>query len=933
MKKFLLSLSRAALTFAAIAMVACSPDSGTENNDPTPDPDPNPDPTPELEFKLEASLVTSDATSAQIKLTTKNIAQYAYLTETKDADLSADIIFATGTVAECNDGDTYLALKSLNPNTEYTVLIAGATVEEDFYEQIAKVSIKTSGFTEELTFFNVDYMSVSAHFNYPHDKVQQGNVLKWGITEYPIYYENALSQSDAEMINRHDTAWGPHIYFTDDKTWVFNEYESYLGQDPADENSAALYSPIVPGQPMYLIIGEYTMNYNDHWGWGDGYYTPLFDITKYWRDYDSSSTKPDQKDYWSGYYRREFFESKSPSKMSAKPEVEMSLTPIGGTLTITPTEGISHFSFGILDSGTYMDLLKLLNNESKYVQWYFTSYHAFAGSGVALTGYGKTSINLMDYYNLNAGQSYTLYITSMSDDQGSKQSFMKHTFTMPVATEPAAKVEIKGVSNPDGPETHDKVWFNIKLKEGTLLDAKIVGNYERDFASLVNRYKKSGYSEQEAMDMIITTYGVDLTAEELAAVKTNEGLNIYYGTRADASSVCAVRVRNSEGVVTIASAAMRSIKEPAAPAVNSTLFEDLKGEWTASTKLRYRHYHYRQNPGPGEEHNYTVDIEQPISCKVTIGEVGYEKQLPESVYQFFFSASNLKTKEEVDAVYAQFKTSVDDFNTHVRNQNRILCQGFDLEFDLDLLPCSDPEHSDKPDGIVPTRYASPYDLFIADANTYSAYNYESPVFDFGPKWYLEVAADGSVTAPFNTSYFPPMSQWYKNAYHFMGVSEKFYVPSLNDATGHFPVTISDDKNTITINPLLLSYALTDDMGNITGEESDYFYPNIVREPTSGFSSGFTVYSRIIEPIVLTRGYTAPSAKSATASVTKVTKATDNEVKPLFKAAPKKGVFKSRNALPVGVETAIPARVDYNIISNDEFKARSKKFAEERLNRR
>ena len=178
-----------------------------------------------------------------------------------------------------------------------------------------------------------------------------------------------------------------------------------------------------------------------------------------------------------------------------------------------------------------------------------------------------------------------------------------------------------------------------------------------------------------------------------------------------------------------------------------------------------------------------------------------------------------------------------------------------------------------------------------------------------------------------------MSQWYKNAYHFMGVSEKFYVPSLNDATGHFPVTISDDKNTITINPLLLSYALTDDMGNITGEESDYFYPNIVREPTSGFSSGFTVYSRIIEPIVLTRGYTAPSAKSATASVTKVTKTTDNEVKPLFKAAPKKGVFKSRNALPVGVETAIPARVDYNIISNDEFKARSKKFAEERLNRR
>lgn len=944
MKKFLYILLHCAVIFAVGAMVAC--EDAPVNNEEKPNDKPEPEPTPEVVAELSAEISKVSTSSATAKVTTKNLASVAYLLETKDADFAADIVYATGTTVECKDGVNTLSLQSLKPNTNYVLVIAGATVAEEFYEDVVKVNFTTEGFTEELTFFDIDYMSVSAHFNYPHDKVQKDNVLKWGICEFPIYYENIAGQSDADMINRHDTAWGPHIYFTDSKTWVFNELESYLDQDPNAEDAAALYSPIVPGQPMYLMIGEFTMDRTDHWGWGDGYYKPLFDSKKYWADVNATGRYPDQNDYWSGFYRRDFFQSKEPSKMSAKPEVKMDLTPIGGKVTITPPAGVHSYCFGVMDSGTYMQLLSLLNNKAEYVQWYITSFHAFA-SGIALAASGEVTFELSDLYNLEHNTNYTLYITSLGDAQGSKQSFAKFPFTMPNPTEAPAKIEVKGISNPEGADRHDQVWFNVKCTEGTIIDAKMLANYERDWASLINQYKKSGYTEDEAWEIAVDTYGLPLDETEIAAMKTAEGYSFWYSSRADATTVCAVRTRNSQGVVTVAHGSMRSIKEPAATPVNSTLFEDLKGEWTASTTISYKHYHFRENPPAGVDNNYQLVVEEPISCKVTIGEIGYEKTLPESVYDLFFKASNLKTKEEVDAVYQQFKTTVDDFNTHVRNQNRILLQGFDLEYDVDLLPCSNPEHTDKPDGKVYTKYASPYDLFIADEKTYSAYNYESPVFDFGPKWYLEIAADGSVYAPFNPDYFSPMSQWYQNVYQFMGINYRseggkeatdykvYTLPNFNGQMGYFPVTISEDKNTITIHPVQLTYTAQDDNG-VNHQYTDNFYPNIVRESASIAGVGYQVYSRIIAPIVLTRGYKAPAATTATpasASTKSVGKVVETLSEPLYKVAPKKGVFRSRTALPIGAEISIPKKVDYSVISTEQFKANSKRLADERFGRK
>jgi hypothetical protein len=469
--------------------------------------------------------------------------------------------------------------------------------------------------------------------------------------------------------------------------------------------------------------------------------------------------------------------------------------------------------------------------------------------------------------------------------------------------------------------------------------------------AVVNSYKKVRYTEADALEMLLSSYGASCSAEEVAAINSAEGYNIRFDSRADANTFLGVRVMNDEGTVSTAVGQCRTVKEPFATPVNSPLFEELKGEWTATTTIQYNHYHYCHTPGDTNhdcgklykgdgkytiiteddaDNNYIVQATEQISSKVVIGEIGYESTLPEEVYQLFFNSSTLKTKEQVDAVYNQFKTTVDDFNANVRGQNRILCKGFELEYDADKISCQVPEHNDKPDGKLYTQFASPYDLFIADEKTYSAYNYESPVFDFGPKWYLEIDANGNVTAPFNTNYFAPMAQWVPDGsvYQFVGLSQSASLPYVRDAEGniinaHFPVTISADKNTITINPLKHTYSMKDENG-ITVTKTEDFYPNIGRD----YNGQIQFYSRIIAPIVLTRKGTATtaSAKVAPAAVN------GGQIKSLDKVqaitAPK-----SRTALPVTNEKIVaPTKVDYKILSAEEFKANCLATSEKRFNR-
>ncbi len=943
MKKFTLILSRLMVLLAAVAFVACGQtneeiDNKDPNPDEKPDPKPEPEPDPELTYKFAVEFVKATSSTATVKITTENIAQYAYVAETSDTTLTPELIFAMGEPTPCMDGEEVVELTSLSPDTDYVVLFAGATIKDEYYEEVVKVTFKTEAFTEELTIYDVDYMSFSAHFNFPKDKVTEGNVVKWGLTEFPVYYTNRNLKgfTDAEMLNMNDDVY--HNYVTESTTWLFNEDNSYVGTP--SEDAPVYYDPIVPGQPMYLMLGEFAYDQNDHWGWGDGYYSALFDFNNYVAEFYTTGKMPDDSKFWTGYYRKEFVRAKEPAKMSAKPEITLNLTPLGGKVKVTLPKGAYGMCIGLMDTGTMLELLPLLNNDRSYLQWYITSFHSFM-SNISFTTFEDTTVQLEDNFYMEQNTNYTLYVTTLGDEIGSKQSFKTVDFTLPKPTKPAPTAAVKGIVNPETNKAeHDFVWFNLKCTSTNAIAAKYLANYEREWVAMVNTTMKNyNVSEQEAIDIMIQTYGQSLTAEEVAAINLAEGWNVNFTTRPDATTICGLSVMNDEGTWGSAVDMYRSAKEPAATPVQSTLFEDLKGEWTATTTIRYRHYHFCKlpenedhrnddtqcgNPKDNKENNYLITRDEPISSKVIIGEVGYEQTLPEEVYQFFFDASSLKTKEEVDAVYNQFKTAVDDFNTNVRNQNRILCQGFTLEYDADIVTCPIPEHTGGPDGKIPTKYASPYELFIADADTYSAYNYESPVYDFGPKWYLEIGADGKVTAPFNVNYFAPMAQWYENVYQFIGACEYATAPYMKDSdgnivNGHFPVEVSADKNTITIYPFKHTFTRTDDNGISQTITAD-FYPQITRDMGSG---QYQLYSMIVAPIVLTRnGAAAPAAVSASAPAMK------SELQSIYKVAPRQAP-KSRTALPIVETVKSPKVVNYRLQTAEEAREAFLRVADKR----
>lgn len=901
------------ITFTAAAMVACGNDGGTsgpENETPE---------TPPVETiesaKLEKTKTVVTETSVEFSVETTGFTKYAYTIQedngSNEAPLSS-LIFATGTQGTLKDGSNVIKVENLKPSTSYIVYVAFSK-ENTISRYVIDVKFTTGAFTDELTFFNINYQDISAHFNYPHDKVQEGNVIKWQLSDIPTY--NTFIQSDIDVfaLCMKDDVY--HNYITESTTWLFNEDNAYFtNNDYGTEDTLMHWFPIVPGQPMYLSMAEYAYNAEEVWwraGWGPGYYTPLFDLDKYYEDYANSPNGIlDSTPYYTGYHRRDFVMSKQPSRMKDVPQIDIDLHPLGGRITLTPTDNIYGMCYCILDLATYSEMLRLLDNNKDYVQWYITSYHAFAVTQITNNVFGQTDIILENDYWMQQNTQYMILVTSLSDERGSRQSFVTKTFSLPKPTKAAPTVEVKGVAKPadevetSGAQRHDEVYFNIKATSGADNNAftgKYIANYERDWAAMVQTVmKQTNCTKEEANTEIIKQYGASFSAEELAAINSDEGLTVRFETRADATTFCGAVIMNDEGVYSVGSVGeIRSLKEPAATPADMQKLNALKGEWTATATINYTRWFYDESRPEGEK-NYQATIEEVKTSKVVIGEVGYEATLPESVYDLFFKSSTLKTKEEVDAVYNQFKECVDGFNQHLVEQNRILCQGFDLET----------THS----GYY-TKYASPYELFIADGDTYSAYNYESPVFDFGPKWYLEIDTDGNITAPFNANYFAPTSQWGENVYSFIGCSDQHSLPYVMNekseiVNGHFPVTISDDGNTITINPL------------VYGEAQESFYPNIARTYVQGGQNVFQLYSRIISPIVLTRGYSEPAAPAA-ASAVRV-----ESQKPASLHTSKQGIArKSRTALPVGCALRERTKVKYDILSKEEFQANLNKFVE------
>ncbi len=791
---------------------------------------------------LKAKLVGAESTTAELSLYAENVARVAYLVKTaaevEGQDVpNVQVIFATGKTANLENGDNTLTITTLSPNTEYVVYIAGeiAVIEEYMEDIITVKGIKTSDFADDITVRDVHYRGFTVDVKVDPKIKEQNHVIKWATMS--LYTYNSRGLPDMRALNLHDTAWGGINLFNESRSLIIDEEHSYI-YDANGQFQETYFDAPVPGQPQVVAMGEYRRG--EHWGgWGMGYYTPMFDENAYIMDQSKSDVPIDETPYWTGMYHRVNVTVQQPEPLPEDLiQVEIIPEPDDAQVIVTADESLEQVAIMIMSESEHNTAMRLL--EEKHMQWFATSIDAMWG-GVTMivdpydeergfNGTIKTSLSEY-FYEVVRDSKHWVYVVGLRGDadgdgrlDGNEQVFKKFEFYLPEPTKPAPELVVTALESTSAFE----VGFNIKCPTKDADKGKAIANYEKEWLM-------SGMTAQE----IVYNYGNSFTTVELMQINSDEGLNITYTSRPNEKTYLAAMVANDEGTETYSDAVIaRSLLEPAAERVESELFESLRGDWTATATVAYSLY----NTETEEYDPYTATH----TSKVTIGNFGYPENLTEEHYQIFNRHG--VSRENADLYYGEFKTAAKTFIDNTRDQNRILMNGFDLAGGL---------HSY-------FTYADPFSLFVSD--TYNGYTSEMPLYDFGPKWYLEVAADGSVTAPFNINYFTPMSSWYaeNNAIYeshfiaydpinglpvgYMGDAEGNYV------NGHFPVEISEDGNTITIKPLVHSGVS--------------YYPNAAVYYGMG---QYSVQVAVISEIVLTRNTSAaaPAQKVAKKSAGKV----------------------------------------------------------------
>ncbi|MBQ8204456.1 MAG: hypothetical protein IJZ78_03380 [Alistipes sp.] len=239
-------------------------------------------------------------------------------------------------------------------------------------------------------------------------------------------------------------------------------------------------------------------------------------------------------------------------------------------------------------------------------------------------------------------------------------------------------------------------------------------------------------SQDYSDEYIINNYGTDLSAEQVEAVRTT-GLSLKMEDLfPEIEYVALVSVKNDEQTATIKATTMATNAKPVPARVESELFTSLQGEWEVSYSLIQR------NQVEVSIHNAPVTIAQGVDATT---------------------------------------------ETKYREQNRLVVLGW--PFDVDASGNLNPD-------LLERGFVTPADLMEADPAYWGAYP-QVAYRDYGPKIFLEIGADGSVSVPSSRSEF--FYNWAEEGtFYFFGadILNEFTAPA------SFPVTVSADGNTITI---------------------------------------------------------------------------------------------------------------------------------------
>ena len=636
------------------------------------------------------------------------------------------------------------------------------------------------------------------------------------------------------------------------------------------------YYNFQPGEPLVLLMSE--VDYADcdcdnpkscgkkhpttDWGWGTGWYWYPYDMEGYinssWHDGlpsmggGGSSSTVDAEKFWheDAWYRQIELRLPGPEQFNSTVNVEFSnLTTKDGSITFTPEGETYMYLVGIYEHTNeyqqgYIDITRdYLDGDESLWQWFTTAEMApYFGVYPYYAAEGQVKINLSEYFaTLTAGMKYHVVVNAVGktkDKNGdyyadvTAQNFQHLTFQLKEYTLPEPELQVTAVE----PFSPWKVAFNVKnpsWKTNPIETVSFVANYARDFASYM-KANEFTYTDMAMMNAGIAGY--QLNDADIEMVNSEAGAVVEFDVFENSDFTAAFIGWNTEGRPSNPDsetypgyATAKSMSVEPAEALDMTKLNALKGEWTASAKVKI----YDAETG--------VHTLTDHSWKVNIGDLTSPSALTQDLYDLF--ERHGVSQAAADAYFAEFKEQETAYNQAVLGQNRVLCTGWAVDGDRGI------------------STATPWDLFTMEDYNSSATSYL--FHDFGPKWFLQVNKDGNIFIPVNYNRIAPLTSWYNGQAHYLcgGNYESGYAFPIHpmaeykdsvEAAG-LPVEISADGNTVTITGF--SVQIEDENGKVTELP---MYPNVLYESTSGLAF---YNSHVVSAVTLTRGWTAPSKAS------------------------------------------------------------------------
>ena len=368
---------------------------------------------------------------------------------------------------------------------------------------------------------------------------------------------------------------------------------------------------------------------------------------------------------------------------------------------------------------------------------------------------------------LVVGAKYHMMVTGLFEEKGAVQSFYHDTFSPQVSTLPVPQLVVTDVPEKN---THDKVYFNIKCPTKDATAVKYIANYVKDWIPELN----SGYSYNDMVEM----YGQLLAEEELVQVNSDAGYELYYTSYEDVATRLAVIAYNSdEKAGDAAWADSKAAGLPAKTKVESTLYADLEGDWVLN-------YWDTQSYLSSENSNKTGKYRQfqtTITTNPDFGPATFEEWKNDASYEFVLGALG-GNEARVKNLFNEYKAVAAYHKEKYASQNQIVSVNF---------PCGYYVKADK------QNVFTPWDLFTSEY--YSAYDNFELFYDFGPKVFFEVKDANTIVLKSDMAGIAPLES-FDGTYYMVGVGKKgTTLQYLLEC--EFPVTISEDKNTLTVNPV------------------------------------------------------------------------------------------------------------------------------------